>query len=56
MDEIFGEHLESDADADDEDGIKIEEGVKQPQMAPPSIDKEAIKKAIKRQKQRQGAE
>jgi hypothetical protein len=30
VDEIFGEHLESDVDDEDVDGIKVDEGVKMP--------------------------
>ena len=44
MDEIFGEHLQSEID-DEEEGIKVDKAVK---LA--DFDKNALKKAIKRQK------
>ena len=52
VDEIFGEHLESDVDDEDGDGIKVDEGVKMPS----SFDKEKLKKAMKRQKDQNKAE
>ena len=51
VDDIFKEHL--DSDLEDDQGIKVEEAVKQPNQI---LDKEALKKVMKREKTKREVE